>query len=205
MQRYDQTQRPRTLVARDCRMKVSVEHVPSPRPCCRSAPERRTQRSPRSSWRPSRRSDGRISCSRRISMAENGDGHALQCHLALSRNRPVFHLGAGLGMRGAVGLDAQTRSTWQASGLCSGRRPSPLARRSGRPHLGGVRAARRAVAADWERKGRGSGQHSTIRGEHLQIREPVAAVGRVRLTFLPLRQPRGGLGASHLANSLAMA
>ena len=32
--------------------------------CCREARERRTQRSPRSSWRASRRSDGRIFCSR---------------------------------------------------------------------------------------------------------------------------------------------
>ena len=36
----------------------------SPRSCCRPAPERRTQRFPRSSRRTSRRSNGRIFCSR---------------------------------------------------------------------------------------------------------------------------------------------
>ena len=31
-------------------------------------------------------------------MAENGGGHALQCHLALSRNRPVYARSGRLGL-----------------------------------------------------------------------------------------------------------
>ena len=38
---------------------------------------------------------GAYSAHGRISMAENGGGHALQCHLALSRNRPDGHLYPG--------------------------------------------------------------------------------------------------------------
>ena len=48
------------------------------------------------------------------------------------------------------------------------RRCPPVAHRADRPHLGGVRAPRRAVAVDREREGRRAGGHPAVRCDHVQ-------------------------------------
>ena len=72
-----------------CRHRHLLEHT-SPRPYSRAAPERRTQRSPGAPAADAHLAArmGAYPAHGRISMAENGGGRALECHLALSRNRP---------------------------------------------------------------------------------------------------------------------
>ena len=79
---------------------------------------------------------------------------------------------------GALTLDAQARSAWQAPGLCPRRGPAPVARRPDGPHPGGVRAPRRRVGADCEREGRRSNQHPAVRCDHIQPGRPVAVTAR---------------------------
>ena len=96
MQRRDRTQRPRTPGTRDCRMKITVERdhcgtrTVTSTTCCREARERQTPRSSRSGAPGAHLAArmGTYPAHGRISMTEIGGGHALQCHLALSRNRP---------------------------------------------------------------------------------------------------------------------
>ena len=67
-----------------CRHHHLLEHA-SPRPCCRAAPERRTQRSLGAPGAHLAARMGAYPAHGRISMAGNGGGHALQCHLGVIR------------------------------------------------------------------------------------------------------------------------
>ena len=73
---------------------------------------------------------------------------------------------AGLGVRGAVALDAKVRSARRASGLRA-KASAPVARRSDGPHLGGVRAPVRRVDAHRVRERRRPGEHPAVRCDHV--------------------------------------
>ena len=72
---------------------------------------------------------------------------------------------AGLGVRGAVALDARFDLRAERP-ACARRRRAPVARRSDGPHLGGVRAPGRRVGARRVREGRRAGEHPAVRCDH---------------------------------------
>ena len=69
-------------------------------------------------------------------------------------------LAPGLGVRGAVAIDAPARPPGEAAGLRTRGRGVSVARRPGGPDVGSVRAPRRGVGAHRVRKGRRAGERA---------------------------------------------